>query len=225
VIRTLVRCIVSGAVAGAVLLGAAVALYRVVPPPVTPLMLIQAPRAGITRTWVPLDAVAPVMVRSVIAAEDARFFLHHGVDWGAIEDARDYNDRHGGKPRRGGSTITMQCARNVFLWQGKSYFRKALEAALAYAIDTAWGKRRVLEVYLNVIEWGTGVYGVEAAAQANFGVAAAELDARQAALLAAVLPNPLASVPARPTRSLLARAALIERRAASVRLDPLGAAR
>lgn len=189
-IRALVRWLVSAAVTVTGLLVAAMFLLRVVPPPATPLMLANAPRVGISKTWVPLERMAPVLLRSVIAAEDSRFFLHRGVDWDAIEEARDYNERHGGAFRRGGSTITMQCARNVFLWQGKSYLRKGLEVALAYAIDAVWGKRRVLEVYLNVIEWGPGLYGAEAAARTYFGVAASDLDAGQAALLAAVLPNP-----------------------------------
>jgi len=219
VIRALVRSLVSAAVTVVGLLVAAILLFRVVPPPATPLMLVHAPRAGITKTWVPLARMAPVLVRSVIAAEDTRFFVHHGVDWGAIEEAHDYNERHGGAPRRGGSTITMQCARNVFLWQGKSYVRKGLEVALAYAIDAVWGKRRVLEVYLNVIEWGPGLYGAEAASRTYFGASAADLDARQAALLAAVLPSPVRWVASRPTRGVLARAATIEARAASVHLD------
>ncbi len=218
-IRALVRSLLSTAVAVVGTLAAAILLFRVVPPPATPLMLVRAPRVGITKTWVSLDSMAPVLLRSVIAAEDARFFTHHGVDWDAIEEAHDYNERHGGAPRRGGSTITMQCARNVFLWPGKSYVRKGMEAVLAYAIDAAWGKRRVLEVYLNVIEWGPGLYGAEAAARSSFGVHAADLDARQAALLAAVLPNPERWIASRPTRGVLARAARIESRAASIRLE------
>jgi monofunctional biosynthetic peptidoglycan transglycosylase len=217
-VRWASRC----AIAGIALVAAAIILYRFVPPPVTPLMLLRAPGAGMTRVWVPLDAIAPALLRSVIAAEDARFFAHDGVDWRALEEARQYNDRHGGAPRHGGSTITMQCARNVFLWPAKSYLRKMVEIGLAHAIELAWGKRRILEIYLNVIEWGRGIYGAEAAARANFGISAARLDARQAALMAAALPNPLRWVPALPTRHLLARAAVIERRAAGVRLDGLG---
>lgn len=198
------------------------ALYRWVPPPVTPLMLLRAPGAGITKTWVPLGAVSPALVRAVIAAEDNRFFAHGGVDWAAVEDARRYNARYGDAPRRGASTITMQCARNVFLWPGKSWLRKTLEVVLAYAIEAAWGKRRILEVYLNVIEWAPGVYGAEAAARTSFGVAAADLDPRRAALLAAVLPNPRLWAAGRPTAYVLARAGVILRRSAGVRLDALG---
>jgi monofunctional biosynthetic peptidoglycan transglycosylase len=198
-----------------------VAVYRVLPPPVTPLMLRYAPTRGIAKDWVALDDVSPSLVRAVIAAEDARFFQHSGVDWDAIRDAREYNARHGDEPRRGGSTITMQCARNVFLWQGKSYVRKALEVAVAYVIERAWGKRRILEVYLNVIEWGPGVYGAQAAAQRYFGVPASALRPSQAALLASVLPNPVRWNPAAPTRWVLARSAVIARRAARVSLGAL----
>jgi monofunctional biosynthetic peptidoglycan transglycosylase len=158
----------------------------------------------------------------VIASEDARFFTHRGVDWDAVQRARQYNAKHGDEPRRGGSTITMQCARNVFLWRRKSYVRKALEAGIAYAIEVVWGKRRILEVYLNVIEWGPGVFGAEAAARTYFGVPASALTPHQAALMAAVLPNPRRWSPALPTRFVLARAAAIERRAARVSLSPLG---
>ena len=201
--------------------GGLLLLYRVVNPPLTPLMLLRAPTHGITRHWVALEDIAPSLVRSVIAAEDARFPVHGGVDWPALRRAHAYNRRHGHAPRRGGSTITMQCARNVFLWPGKSYLRKALEVTLALGLERAWGKRRILEVYLNVIEWGPGLYGADAAARRNFGVPASRLTNRQAALLAAVLPDPRHRDPAAPTPSLLERAALIERRAAHVRLDVL----
>jgi len=199
----------------AVFLGVVV-LYRFVPPPVTPLMLWNAPAVGIDKAWVPLDRIAPALVRAVVSAEDARFFTHPGVDWDAIRRARDYNERHGGSPRRGGSTITMQCARNVFLWQSKSYMRKALEVGVATLLELVWGKRRILEAYLNVVEWGPGVYGAERAARHWFGVPAAALDPHEAALLAAALPNPRRFAPSRPSRYLAARAAVIERRAARV---------
>lgn len=216
-IRRVLRAI---AVAGVAFLAYVVAL-RFVAPPITPLMVRNAFSYGIAREWVDLDQISPALVRAIVASEDARFFEHHGIDWPAVERARAYNARHGHEPRRGGSTITMQCARNVFLWHGKSWVRKALEAGLAYAIEIFWGKRRILEVYLNVIEWGPGVYGAEAAARVNFRTTAAQLDARQAALLTAALPNPIRWRPSLPTRYLLARAALIQRRAASVSLDAL----
>lgn len=200
---------------------ALVELYRLVPPPLTPLMVRNAWSFGVTKDWVGLAEMSPALVRAVIASEDARFVDHRGVDWDAVRRARAYNARHGDEPRRGGSTITMQCARNVFLWQGKSYVRKALEVAIAYLIELVWGKRRVLEVYLNVIEWGPGVYGAEAAARASFGTTAKALTPRQAALLAAVLPNPLRWSARTPTRHLAGRATVIERRARGARTGDL----
>jgi len=198
-----------------------VLLYQGIGPPLTPLMIRNAWAFGIAKTWVDLDDVSPALVRTVIASEDARFVEHRGVDWEAVRRARVYNARHGDEPRRGGSTITMQCARNVFLWQGKSYVRKALEVTIAYVLELVWGKRRILEVYLNVIEWGPGVYGAEAAARTSFGTTAASLTPRQAALLAAVLPNPLRWSARTPTRFVAGRAAIIERRARGAHLGDL----
>lgn len=176
---------------------AMVVLYRFIDPPFTPLMVIR-PLEGlglgklvwVTKEWIDLDDIDPDVVRSVVAAEDARFFQHTGIDWKAIEDAKKRNERSDGKRIYGGSTISMQCAKNVFLWQGRNYLRKGLEAYFTYLIELVWGKRRILEVYLNVIEWGDGIYGVEAAAEETFGRSAASLTGRQAALLAAILPNP-----------------------------------
>jgi monofunctional biosynthetic peptidoglycan transglycosylase len=216
-----VRWIVRAVGWALVLFLALVVLYRVIDPPLTPLMVREAFVHGLTKESVPLDRIAPALLQAVIAAEDARFFEHRGIDWDAVRRAREYNTRHGNEPRRGGSTITMQCARNVFLWPGKSYVRKALEVGIAYVLELVWGKRRILEVYLNVIEWGPGVFGAEAAARTHFGVPAAALGPRQAALLAAALPNPQRWNPSRPSRWLLARSAIIERRAARVSLAPL----
>ena len=153
----------------------AVVAYRFVDPPLTPLMVIRAaetrsPRWA--RQWVPLGAVSPALLRAVLAAEDARFLAHHGVDWPALERAREYNERWRGRRLRGAGTITMQCARTVYLWPGRSYVRKALEVYLAWLLELGWGKRRILEVYVNTVEWGDGVYGAEAAARRYFGVPA-----------------------------------------------------
>ena len=207
----------------------AVLACRFVDPPITPLVLIRAGQAlaageapGFSRSWRDLDALSPVLARAVIAAEDDAFFTHHGLDLGAIRRAREWNERHPQRPPRGASTITMQTARNVFLWPGRSYVRKGLEAWLAVLMELVWGKRRILEVYLNVIEWGEGVYGAEAASREYFGVPAAHLSPRQAALLAAALPHPLRSNPSAPSRYLSARAAVIERRAARVDLRAMG---
>ncbi len=186
-------------------------VYRWVGPPVTPLMLLRLPEAGtIRRDAVPLDAVAAALPRSVIASEDNRFCRHHGIDWGAVADAIDDYEEDG--RLRGASTITMQVARNLFLWPGGGFARKAIEAPLALAIDFLWPKRRIIEVYLNIAEWGDGIYGAEAAAQAYFRKPAKALTGREAALLAAVLPNPRRWSPATPTRYIAGRAGTIQGR-------------
>ncbi|MGO4712074.1 monofunctional biosynthetic peptidoglycan transglycosylase [Bradyrhizobium sp. 2TAF24] len=159
--------------------------------PVSTLMLWRRlTGAPMTRTWVDLDAIAPALPRTVIASEDGRFCSHHGVDWGAlhevIEDAED------GEVARGGSTITQQVAKNLFLWPGRSVVRKGLELPLALWIDLVLPKRRILEIYLNIAEWGPeGRFGAEAGAAYAFGRPAAALSAREAALMAAILPNPV----------------------------------
>ncbi|HEV7735282.1 MAG TPA: monofunctional biosynthetic peptidoglycan transglycosylase [Candidatus Binatia bacterium] len=200
-----------------------VLFYRVVDPPLTPLMVIRRFEGfGIDRQWVDLDAVSPALLRAVIASEDARFFLHGGIDFAAISDARKYNEKNAGKRRRGGSTITMQCARNVFLWQGRNYLRKGLEVWFAWLMELVWPKRRILEVYVNVVEWGPGIYGIEAAARHWFHVPAMKLNARQASLLAVMLPDPRRWNPAAPTGYLSSRARVIARRAGQVSLAGLG---
>ncbi len=151
----------------------------------------------VDRRWVPLSAVSPSLIASVILSEDGQFCREHGVDFGALRDVI----RHGhGAPSRGASTLTMQVAKNLFLWPGRSYLRKTLEIPLAVILDTVWGKRRVLEAYLNVAEWGDGIYGIEAAAQRDFHVSALALTVRQAALLATALPNPILRSVTRPSR-------------------------
>jgi monofunctional biosynthetic peptidoglycan transglycosylase len=195
-------------------------VLRFMPPLLTPLMVIRAVQGerGPGRDWVPLARVSPALLRAVIAAEDARFFTHYGFDVSAIRRARAFNARHPGRRPRGASTITMQCARNVFLWPGGGWVRKVIEAYFAGLLELLWGKRRILEVYLNVIEWGGGLYGVEAAARTYFRIPASALDARQAALLAAALPNPRRWNPAGPTAYLAARARVIQARAARIHL-------
>ena len=207
---------------------ALVLLYRFIDPPVTPLMLIrpleglgQGRIVGISKDWISIDEVDPVLLRSVIAAEDARFMTHGGIDWEAVEEARIYNEKHQGEKVRGASTITMQCARNVFLWQGRNYLRKGLEAWFPYLIEFLWGKERILEVYINVIEWGDGIYGVNQASLEYFGTPAGELTERQAALLASVLPNPRRWSPAEPTPWIEKRTASIIKGARIVSIDQL----
>jgi monofunctional biosynthetic peptidoglycan transglycosylase len=205
---------------------AAVAVYRFVDPPATPLMAIriaerwQARRLGSYQyVPVPLAAVSADLQRAVIAAEDARFFVHHGIDFAAARSAAEHNARTRGRRIRGASTITMQCAKNVFLWPGRTWVRKALEVWFALLMEALWGKRRILEVYLNVVEWGDGIYGAEAASRAWFGRAARELGPHEAGLLAAVLPNPRRWSPTDGSPYVRARAAIIRRRAGAVRLD------
>ena len=151
-------------------------------------MILRPDGIELQRQWVPMERISPHLVRAVIAAEDTRFCEHIGIDFEAVQSAFEGNQQ-GGR-RRGGSTITQQTAKNVFLWNGGGYARKAVEAWFAIYIDAIWPKRRVMEVYLNVAEWGDGIYGAEAAARVRFGKSAADLTRYEAALLAAVLPSP-----------------------------------
>lgn len=147
------------------------------------------PQAQLKHQWVPYERISAHLKRAVITAEDARFAEHEGVDWDAIEKAYEANQKRGGGVR-GGSTITQQLAKNLFLSPSRSYVRKAQELVITYMIEAFWDKRRILEVYLNVVEWGEGLFGAEAAARYYYGVPAAQLTAAQAARLAAYLPNP-----------------------------------
>jgi monofunctional biosynthetic peptidoglycan transglycosylase len=147
------------------------------------------PKAELKHRWVPYERISGNLKRAVVTAEDARFAEHEGVDWQAIEKAYEDN-RKRGRPARGGSTITQQLAKNLFLSPDRSYVRKAQELAITYMIEAFWDKRRILEVYLNVVEWGDGVFGAEAAARHYYGVSAAQLSPEQSARLAAYLPAP-----------------------------------
>ena len=198
----------------------AVAVYRFVPPPLTFLMVQRVFEGkGFERRWVPLDDISPHLVRAVIAAEDARYCQHMGFDVEAIEKAMEANAR-GGKVR-GGSTISQQTAKNVFLWPRRDWVRKGLEAYFTVLIEVGWGKRRIMEVYLNSIEWGPGVYGAEAAARKNFGVPAKKLTAAQSARLAAILPKPLSWRAAKPGPYVKRRSGSIRRNAGAVRSQGL----
>lgn len=191
-----------------------VLLFAVVNPPTTHTIWSEARRLGeVDRQWVPIEDIAPVMVRSAVAAEDANFCLHWGFDVAAIRDAIAAG------AHRGASTISQQTVKNVFLWQGRSYVRKALETAITPAVEAVWSKRRILEVYLNVAEFDEGVFGVEAAARHYFGVGPEALSSRQAALLAAVLPAPKIRSASRPTPGLQRRATAIADGAATIRAD------
>ena len=186
-------------------------VYRLIPPPVTPLMLLRLTEgAGLSKDWVGLDAIAPSLAEAVIAAEDNRFCVHGGVDWTEMQEA--VGDFWTSDRVRGASTITMQTVKNVVLWPGRDVVRKGIEIYLAHYLELIWPKTRILEVYLNVAEWGPGVYGAEAAANTYFGKTARQLSRAEASLLAATLPNPRRWRPDRPTAYLSSRAASIRRR-------------
>ena len=147
------------------------------------------PKAGLRHRWVPYERISIHLKRAVITSEDARFSEHEGVDWDAVEKAYETNLKRG-RPAKGGSTITQQLAKNLFLSPERSYLRKGQELVITYMIEALWDKRRILEVYLNVVEWGEGIFGAEAAARHYYGVPAAQLGIEQSARLAAYLPNP-----------------------------------
>jgi monofunctional biosynthetic peptidoglycan transglycosylase len=187
-----------------------VTVYRDVPPPATPLMLLRlAEGHGIDRSWRGFDRISPFLLKAVIAGEDQKFCLHHGFDGEAIEAALE-SYRSGGK-LRGASTISMQTAKNVFLWPGRDWLRKGLEAYFTALIELAWGKQRIIEVYLNVVEWAPGVYGAEAAAEHYFKKSAAELSPYEAVRLAAVLPDPLDRSASKPGPEVTARSRFMTR--------------
>lgn len=199
------------------------AAYTVINPPVTPLMLIRSIEyitegkpPKIDKDWVSYDKVSKKLLRAVISAEDARFMRHKGFDWKAIEAAQKYNERMQGKKVRGASTISMQTAKNTFLWPTRSWVRKGLEAYFTVLIEAVWGKQRILEVYVNVIEWGEGIYGVQAASQYYFNKDADKLTTREAALLAAIIPNPRRWSASNPTPYIERRASWIMGRMNSV---------
>jgi monofunctional biosynthetic peptidoglycan transglycosylase len=180
--------------------------------PVSTLMLYDlATFQGYDRRWVEFEDIAPVLVQSVMMSEDGQYCNHDGVDWvqmnGVMQDALD------GESTRGASTIPMQTAKNLFLWNGRSFIRKGLELPLALGTDFVLSKKRLMEIYLNIAEWGPGIYGIEAAAQYHFNVPAAKLSRRQAALLAVSLPNPIARNASKPAKGMKRLATLIERRA------------
>ena len=180
--------------------------------PVSTLMLWDlATFKGYDRQWVEFEDIAPVLVQSVMMSEDGQFCAHDGVDWvqmnAVIQEALE------GDSTRGASTIPMQTAKNLFLWNGRSFIRKGLELPLAVAADFVWSKKRLMEIYLNIAEWGPGIYGIEAAARHHFKVSADKLTRRQSALLAVSLPNPVRRVASKPSRGMTRLAGVIEKRA------------
>jgi len=202
-----------------------VLIYRFVNPPITFLMLqraierkIDGKDLKIDKSWIRIEDISTNLKRAAIAGEDVNFLNHKGFDFKAMETAFEKNKK--GKRIRGGSTISQQTAKNVFLWSGRSYIRKAFEAYFTVLIELLWGKERILEVYLNVIEMGDGIYGAEAAVQNDWGKSANSMSKSQAALLVAVLPNPLRWSPARPTRFVYYKQGLILRNMRSLKKLP-----
>ena len=195
-----------------------VVLFAVVPPPTNIYQMQERWRlGGVARDWVAWDEIAPVMARSVVAAEDANFCLHWGFDMAAIRQALDAG------AGRGASTLSQQVVKNVFLWHGRTdlsrYLRKGLEAVLTPVVELVWTKRRILHVYLNVAEFDEGVFGVQAAAQHHFGVGAADLTATQAARLATVLPDPKGRDAGKPGSFTRRHAAQIADGAETIKAD------
>ncbi|TKZ19369.1 monofunctional biosynthetic peptidoglycan transglycosylase [Shimia litoralis] len=192
----------------------AVLLFAVVNPPITWTMYSEKQRLGrLDYEWVPIEEIAPVFLRSVVAAEDANFCHHWGFDMKAIRAAL----AEGGA--RGASTISQQTVKNIYLWQGRSWIRKSLEGLITPVIEIAWTKRRILELYVNVAEFDAGVFGVEAASRHYFGVGPERLTATQAARLAAVLPSPRTRSASKPSAALRKRALSIIDGAATIRQD------
>ena len=181
-------------------------VYGVVPPPISNLMINRLLIGnGLSKQWVSFDQMSPNLARAVLASEDARFCSHHGVDWVEFQDAfgGTFDDLEA--PSRGASTVSMQTAKNMFLWDGRgSGIRKLFELPLALWMDLIWTKRRMITVYLNIVEWAPGVYGAEAASHFHFHKSSSQLTKREAALLAAVLPNPIKRSAGKPSRHVKA---------------------
>lgn len=196
------------------IIGLATGTYAILNPPTGIYMKSEELRLGsIDHAWIDLDGIAPVMARSVVAAEDANFCAHWGFDMAAIRNAIDA----GGN--RGASTLTQQVVKNVYLWHGRNWARKALEAVLTPVVEIVWSKRRILEIYLNMAEFDEGVFGVDAAAHHYFGIGPDELNARQAALLAAILPSPKQRSASKPSDFVRRRANAIMDGAATIARD------
>ncbi|MCC6383743.1 MAG: monofunctional biosynthetic peptidoglycan transglycosylase [Bacteroidia bacterium] len=186
---------------------ASVILFRFIPVPFTPLMVIRLYQQAVdpdikmrcTKSWKSLDKISVNIQKAFVAAEDQKFFEHFGFDREAINKAMKYNEKHKGRRVKGASTITQQTAKNLFLWPSRNWVRKGLEVYFTFLIETFWSKKRILEVYMNIIETGKGIYGVEAASIEYFKKPALKINASQAALLAACNPNPRRWSPTHPT--------------------------
>jgi monofunctional biosynthetic peptidoglycan transglycosylase len=215
-LRRLVRPVVLAALVIVVALLVLLPLYSFVNPPVTTVMLLKALGGnGIDKSWAGIEDISPRLVRAVITSEDQRFCFHRGIDWVEVQNALDDEDGR----FRGASTITMQTVKNLFLWTGRSWIRKALEAPLALYAELFLSKRRIMEIYLNIVEWDEGVYGAAAAARHYFQVPPSKLSAQQSALLAAVLPSPATRDAANPGRGTARIARRIVSRMAAGQAD------
>ncbi len=184
-----------------------VLLFRFVNPPISPLMIIRAVEQKfdgkpmqIDKKWVSLENISPNLIVAVVSSEDNKFLDHHGFDFEAIEKAYDSNQK--GKKIKGASTISQQTAKNVFLWPSRSYIRKGFEAYFTFMIELLWSKKRILEVYLNIIEMGDGIYGAEQASMAYYKKSASKLSVNEAAAIASILPNPRLFDPLKPSARL-----------------------
>lgn len=214
-IKKIVKWIVVAFLASTIL---SVIVFRFVPVFVTPLMVIrlveqfnEGQELKLNHDWVSLDEISPSMPVAVIASEDAKFFSHHGFDFDAIQHAAERNIKHPEKRRLGASTISQQTAKNVFLWPGRSWLRKGFEVYFTTLIELLWSKQRIMEVYLNSIEMGDGIYGADAVAVEHFHTDALNLTRSQCALIAATLPNPRVYSSKAPSAYMRKRQARIER--------------
>ena len=200
-----------------------VIVFRIAPVPITELMVQRLVEGyGMDYQWRPLSQISPALTEAAVASEDARFCSHHGFDFEAMQKAMAHNERRPNKIK-GGSTISQQTAKNVFLWPGRSYLRKGIEAWYTVLIETLWGKRRIMEVYLNVAEFGQGVYGAQAAAQHFYHEDASDLSSDEAAHLIAVLPRPLKWTATAPGHYVAKRSGRIDRAIGTIREDGLAA--
>lgn len=194
----------------ALIIGALMTAWRYLPPVSTLMMTRWARMRTVDRSYVRLDRISPHLQAAVVMSEDAQFCRHNGVDWNQLSDV--IRAAAGGMPARGASTIPMQTVKNLFLWPSRLVIRKAIEIPLALVLDFVWPKRRILEVYLNIAQWGDGVFGIEAASRLYFHKPASALSVREAALLATSLPNPFLRDPARPQREQRLLVRILERR-------------
>lgn len=184
----------------AIIFAGLVIAYRFVTPVSTLMLARMVEQKKIDSIYVPFGGMSPHLIAAVVTSEDAHFCHHHGVDWGALREVIDESGENG--PSRGASTITMQVARNLFLWSSRSYIRKALEIPMALLLDFVWPKRRILEIYLNIAEWGNGIFGAAAASEIYFHKSVRDLTLPEAALLVGVLPDPHDRDPRHPNRAL-----------------------